>query len=208
MTPSGPADGLRLRDLLPGDWPAIRAIYLDGIATGLATFRTHVAGSKLDGRPRHAVPAPRPGASRVQDLPSLAAFLVLVACLLGLLARRALFATGPVTIAVQVLAALLMVWARATFGLRSLHAGATPTSGGIVTWGPYRYLRHPIYAAIVYFFVAAVASHPEPVNVALGALAMVGVAVRIASEERLLVRRYPEYATYAARTRRLLPFLF
>jgi len=31
--------------------------------------------------------------------------------------------------------------------------------------------------------------------------------VRVATEERLLVERYPEYRDYAARTRRLIPFL-
>jgi L-amino acid N-acyltransferase YncA len=29
-----------IRDLLPEDWPAVRAIYLDGIRSGLATFET------------------------------------------------------------------------------------------------------------------------------------------------------------------------
>jgi hypothetical protein len=38
-----------------------------------------------------------------------------------------------------------------TFGARSFHAGANPTDGGVVTAGPYRFFRHPIYAAILYF---------------------------------------------------------
>jgi len=44
-----------------------------------------------------------------------------------------------------------MLWARLTFGGRSFHAGANPTAGGVVTTGPYRFVRHPIYAAILYF---------------------------------------------------------
>jgi len=44
-------------------------------------------------------------------------------------------------------------------------------------------------------------------NVALATLATVMVAVRIAAEERLLLKRYPEYAEYAARTKRVLPFV-
>ena len=61
---------------------------------------------------------------------SLVATMVLVLCVLALLARHALLAATPIGIALQALAALLMLWARLTFGMRSFHAGATPTAGG------------------------------------------------------------------------------
>lgn len=34
--------GRRIRELIPGDWPAVRAIYAEGIATRMATFQTEV----------------------------------------------------------------------------------------------------------------------------------------------------------------------
>ena len=68
------------------------------------------------------------------------ALAILVGCIWALLFRRSLFGTGPVTIALQFAAALLMLWARYTFGMRSFHGTANPTSGGLVTNGPYRVL--------------------------------------------------------------------
>jgi protein-S-isoprenylcysteine O-methyltransferase Ste14 len=50
-------------------------------------------------------------------------------------------------------------------------------------------------------------SHASAVNVSLAALATAMLAVRIVTEERLLLRRYPEYASYAAKTKRVVPFL-
>lgn len=138
---------------------------------------------------------------------SLLATLALAGAVLGLFFTHALFARGPVAIAVQVLAALLMLWARLTFGARSFHAGANPTAGGIVTTGPYRFIRHPIYAAILYFVWAGVASHFSARALAAGLSATAAIVVRLAAEERLLVERYPEYRDYAARTRRLIPFV-
>ena len=139
---------------------------------------------------------------------SLAATAVLVAAILWLyLFEHALFARGVPAIAIQVLAVLLMLWARLTFGGRSFHAGANPTAGGIVTSGPYRFLRHPIYAAILYFVWAGVGSHRSAPAVAAGLVTTAAVAVRIATEERLLIERYPEYREYAARTRRVIPFV-
>jgi protein-S-isoprenylcysteine O-methyltransferase Ste14 len=138
---------------------------------------------------------------------SVAAFAVLVAALVYLFYTGQLFG-GPVTTAIQVAAFLLMVWARITFGRRSFHAAANPTEGGLVTTGPYRFVRHPIYAAVLLFFAAAIAAHPSWTNAALGLVAFGALLVRMLSEERLVVQRYPEYAEYARTTKRVLPGVF
>jgi protein-S-isoprenylcysteine O-methyltransferase Ste14 len=116
--------------------------------------------------------------------------------------------TGTVTITVQVAAALLMLWARLTFGRRSFHASADPTEGGLMASGPYRYLRHPIYASVIYFVWAGVVCHISITTVLLGSVATAGLVVRIIAEERLVVKRYPEYASYASCTKRIIPFIF
>lgn len=139
---------------------------------------------------------------------SFTALAGLVACIVWLyLNNDAIFGAGPITITIQVIAALLMVWARLTFGIRSFHGTANPTAGGLVTTGPYRYIRHPIYAAILYFLWAGIAAHPSTVTVAVGLLATALTAVRIVAEEKLLVTMYPEYGAYARVTKRVVPFV-
>ena len=125
-----------------------------------------------------------------------------------LLLRWALIAAGPVGIVVQVLALGLMVYARITFGLRSFNASATPTEGGLVTSGPYKYWRHPIYAAALYLTWAGVLTHLSLINFLLGLLPTFGLALRMYAEERLLSETYPSYQAYAARTKRVIPFIF
>jgi len=141
---------------------------------------------------------------------SLLATLLLSGTVLLLLLRHSLFAAIPIGIALQVLAALLMVWARLTFGLRSFHAAANPTAGGLVTTGPYRYWRHPIYAAILLFVWAGVLARgvaPTLTALALSALATAMTLVRVQAEEQLLRASMPDYAGYAARTKRFIPFV-
>jgi len=139
---------------------------------------------------------------------SLVGLLAMVAALLGLLATHMLFSPNPIAIAVQVAAVVLMIWARRAFGRRSFHAAADPTEGGLVTTGPYRLVRHPIYTAVCLFVFAGALTHLSLASVGLAVLELGGALLRMLTEERLLLQRYPEYADYAARTRRMLPYVF
>ena len=84
---------------------------------------------------------------------------------------------------------------------------ADPTHGGLVTNGPYRWIRHPIYASLLFFNLAAVGSHFTLIPIALGCLLCSGIAMRIFAEEKLIVKEYPEYVEYASRTKRVVPFI-
>ncbi len=139
---------------------------------------------------------------------SVFGLLMMVAALAGLWRIGALFSPSPIVIALQVAAILLIVWARVTFGVRSFHAAANPTGGGLVTTGPYRFIRHPIYTAGCVVGWAGVAAHWSARSALLGLLLFAGALVRMLCEEKLVVERYPEYRDYAKRTRRMIPGLF
>src|ERR1700760_2105908 len=113
---------------------------------------------------------------------SILGLIIAVAALVTLIFKESLFANGAVAITIQVLAALLMIWARITFGLRSFHAAANPTEGGLVTTGPYHYVRHPIYASVLLFFGAAIAAHPSWINAGLGLIMFAALLTRMLSE--------------------------
>ena len=139
---------------------------------------------------------------------SLVGLGLMIIGVLSLGALGALFVVNAFVIVAQVCAAALMVWARLTFGLRSFHAAANPTEGGLVTSGPYAYIRHPIYTAICLFVLPAALASWSVLGVALGTLVFAGSLMRMLSEERLLIGMYPAYATYAAATKRMIPRLF
>ena len=139
---------------------------------------------------------------------SLAGYLGMMGALVGLLYLRSLFSPSWIVIAAQIAALLLFIWARITFGRRSFHVAANPTAGGLVMTGPYRYIRHPIYAALCWFTGAAVAAHLSW-KTGLCFAVMLGCALlRIFCEERLVSVRYPEYRDYAARTWRMVPYVY
>ena len=134
--------------------------------------------------------------------------LVMIAAIVGLYKVDALFSPAPVVIGVQVAAVALMIWARLTFGLRSFHAFANPTAGGLVTNGPYRFIRHPIYTAACVVGWAGMVTNLTLASAAFGLMLLVGAFIRMYCEEQLVVETYPEYREYAARTKRMIPGVF
>jgi protein-S-isoprenylcysteine O-methyltransferase Ste14 len=115
----------------------------------------------------------------VQKTVSVAGFAIMVAGIAGLFYNRALFGVHLPVIAIQVAAFLLMVSARLAFGRRSFHAAANPTAGGVVSTGPYAYVRHPIYAAALYFVWAGALDHFSWPNAAWATLLTVGAFIRM-----------------------------
>lgn len=138
----------------------------------------------------------------------MVAFATMVAGIIGMFYAKALFHPTPIAVVPQMAAAALMVWARITFGSRSLHAAASPTAGGIVRTGPYRFIRHPIYTAGILFVIPAAVMTGTPMAYGFAALVVAGAVVRMLCEEAMLVRQYPDYADYMRTTSRSIPGIF
>jgi len=140
---------------------------------------------------------------------SILAFAAMVVGIIGLFFSNALFARRWWVIAIQAAMFSLMVAARITFGRRSFHAAADPTEGGLVTTGPYAYLRHPIYTAIIHFVWAGAldGSFSWPL-IGWAETVTAGAFTRMHIEEHLLVRKYPEYRAYKKRAKKLIPFVY
>jgi len=139
---------------------------------------------------------------------SIVGYIGMIGGLLGLLVTRNLFSSSVLLISLQVVSLLLFLWARVTFGWRSYHVAANPTEGGLVTGGQYRFIRHPIYAAMCLFALAGVAWHWSWSSGLCGGLTLASAVTRIFCEETLVAARYPEYAQYAAKTWRMIPYVY
>lgn len=168
-------------------------------------------GPDLDPEPRReagAAPrAPRDPQSRarLERIASIGAYLAMLLGIFGLMGSGHLLGRGIVPLLAQAFAVAVFVWARLVFGRRSFHLAAEPTPGGIVTSGPYRLVRHPIYAAVCLFAWAGVLPDASPLPLACALVITAGAVVRVRCEERLLLARYPGYRRYADSTGALVP---
>jgi protein-S-isoprenylcysteine O-methyltransferase Ste14 len=85
--------------------------------------------------------------------------------------------------------------------------GVLPAARGLVTRGPYRVVRHPVYLGEIGACVGLAIAAPTLRNAALLLVFVSGQALRIRFEERALREAFPEYERYAQRVPRLLPSL-
>ena len=145
--------------------------------------------------------------SRIANPLSYVATAVVIVAVVWLGVRGGILGTGVISDTLQILGLLIVAWARLTFGVRSFHFSARPTQGGLVTNGPYRHVRNPIYSGALLIILTGVAVHASVTNVALGAVVVGALVTRMLCEEQLLPCLYPEYQDYAMKTPRLIPFL-
>jgi protein-S-isoprenylcysteine O-methyltransferase Ste14 len=134
--------------------------------------------------------------------------LLIVAAIVLLGATGNLFSSSPFAIAAQAAAVALSVWARISFRKGEFRVTAAPGGTSIIRSGPYRFIRHPMYAAALLFVWAAVASHPSTWTIAIGVAGTALVIARVFAEERLLRATYPEYLDYSRSTKALIPYVF
>jgi protein-S-isoprenylcysteine O-methyltransferase Ste14 len=119
-----------------------------------------------------------------------------------------LFSSSPFVIAAQVVALGLNVWARISFQKGTFRVTAAPGGASIITRGPYRFVRHPMYSAALLFIWAGVASHVSALTLAIGIAVTALCIVRVIVEERLLRATYPNYVDYSRSTKALVPYVF
>jgi protein-S-isoprenylcysteine O-methyltransferase Ste14 len=76
----------------------------------------------------------------------------------------------------------------------------------VVTHGPYRYVRHPMYLGLLPSFAGLPLLLGSAWGLVPAGACMLTILVRTALEDRMLLRSLPAYAEYARRTRyRLFP---
>lgn len=79
----------------------------------------------------------------------------------------------------------------------------------VVTTGPYRYVRHPMYAGAMFFFLGTPLLLGSWYGLVLAPFMMAMLAVRAVMEERMLMAELEGYADYVARVRyRLVPLIW
>jgi protein-S-isoprenylcysteine O-methyltransferase Ste14 len=125
-----------------------------------------------------------------------------------------LFVSGPWLASVgwvwlEIVGLYLGAWAIYTMKLHNLRIAPEVARGArLVTTGPYRSIRHPMYSAVLLITVALVLSRFTVARLTVWLMLLAVFLVKLQHEEVLLAKRFKEYTAYQRRTKRLVPFVY
>ena len=99
------------------------------------------------------------------------------------------------------------IWARLYLGRNWGQPMTLQEGHELVTDGPYRYVRHPIYAGVLAATLGTALAVPSWSVIFV--FMSIFFAYSMRQEERMMSEQFPsDYPAYAARTKRLVPFIW
>jgi protein-S-isoprenylcysteine O-methyltransferase Ste14 len=114
---------------------------------------------------------------------------------------------GAVALALAAIA--LGLWALRANRPGNFNIHPSPRDGGrLIEAGPYRFIRHPMYTALMLFGGACGWITDSFPGWMLELTLVCVLAIKALLEEWMLARAHPAYADYRARTRAFVPFVF
>ena len=140
-----------------------------------------------------------------------AAMLTAPQLLPAALTRRFLIGPDPPAIGTLLVAAGLVfsVWARWHLGRNWSGIVTVKQDHTLVTTGPYRRVRHPIYTGLLVGLLGTALAIGAPYGFIATALILVGLVIKLhVEEERMRDTFRADYEAYSRRTARLIPGVY
>ncbi len=107
------------------------------------------------------------------------------------------------------LGALLGVWSAYNLGLDTFTQFPEPRNEGKhVQVGTYKYVRHPMYTAIILIALSLALSSLSFVAIIIFLLLIYVLDQKASLEEKFLTKLHPTYKVYAQKTKKFIPFVY
>lgn len=110
---------------------------------------------------------------------------------------------------VILLSILLVFWAITAMQKSKLRILPEPSSDAtLITNGPYRFIRHPMYTAILLGCIGLLLNFFSMIRLVIFLALATILIIKLTWEETMLIQKFDAYKSYRNRTSRLIPFLF
>jgi protein-S-isoprenylcysteine O-methyltransferase Ste14 len=102
----------------------------------------------------------------------------------------------------------IAVWAVRTLGSSMTVLPRPKERHELITRGPFRWVRHPIYSGVLLTALGACLISGSWIALALSLCLCVLFDLKARREEAWLAQRYPQYLEYRSRTRKFVPGVY
>lgn len=107
------------------------------------------------------------------------------------------------------IAVLLAGWAILVMRKSRLRINPVPSpEATLITDGPYRYIRHPMYSAIMVGCTGLLLAHFTGLRLLLTLALIVVLLAKLSWEEKMLKHTFTLYQDYSKQSKRLIPLIY
>jgi protein-S-isoprenylcysteine O-methyltransferase len=102
----------------------------------------------------------------------------------------------------------LCLWARAVLGRNWSGTVTLKENHELIVRGPYRLVRHPIYAGLLAMLIATWMQQGHIAGTIGLGLVFISLWIKSSDEEKVMLAQFPDqYAAYRQRVKRIIPFI-
>ncbi len=101
------------------------------------------------------------------------------------------------------------IWARISLGRNWSGYVTYKKNHELVTSGPYKYIRHPIYSSLILMLIGTFFNFPNTEVIIILLIWIVLFATRMKREEKIMTKLFGrEYINYMDKSKRLIPWIY
>ena len=130
-------------------------------------------------------------------------------CIIFIFASGSPVAYRPLLLLIQIAGIVIGIWALTVMGIGNINISPLVKEGAVlVTRGPYRLIRHPMYLAVLLVIWPLIIDHFSLLRITAGFVLTTDLIIKMLFEEGLLKKQFAEYKAYMKTTKRLIPVIF
>ncbi len=120
-----------------------------------------------------------------------------------------LFANSILLVIIQAISLILGVWAVLVMRIGNFNIVPIPVKNGVfISSGPYHVIRHPMYTSLFLFVIPELIGDFSFLRLGAFFALIITLVVKLNYEEKQLMLKFEEYATYRMRTKRIIPCVY
>lgn len=135
--------------------------------------------------------------------------IIQLCCILFIFVSARPVAHQPLLLLLQIAGMAIGVWAITVMGIGNMNISPLLKEGAVlVTRGPYRLIRHPMYLAVLLVIWPLIIDNISLMRITAGVVLTAVLIIKMLFEESLMKKQFAEYKNYMKTTKRVIPLIF
>lgn len=110
---------------------------------------------------------------------------------------------------IQVIGFTVAIWAVLEMNKGKINIAPTiRKNASLITSGPYKLVRHPMYLSLILSLTPTIISHYNQTIIIIFAVFLINLYIKMMFEERLLKNYFTDYSEYMKKSWRLVPYVY